>query len=174
MTPNSHEVLTRPVTYRWKRDRDPTYNFVSTRTANEKLFTLKGSLTRRWAYSKCHSTCPQLGYWKYCTIFLVEFKSTTSFPKQSARLLSRPQVQTARRKIEGLILWDLIWSITGFICHHLIRQNSCWIVTFIFLRTLAFRSEGPDVHRGEMQQEVFTPVLKIMILRNSPGGSHVR
>ena len=105
--------------------------------------------------------------------FLVEFKSTTSFPKQSARLLSRPQVQTARRKIEGLILWDLIWSITGFICHHLIRQNSCWILTFIFLRTLAFRSEGPDVHRGEMQQEVFTPVLKIMILRNSPGGSHV-
>ena len=50
-----------------------------------------------------------------------------------------------------------------------LRQNSCWILAFIFLRTLAFRSQGPDVHRGEIQQEVFKPVLKI--LRNSPGGS---
>ena len=47
---------------------------------------------------------------------LVEFKSTTSFqPKQSARLLSRPQVQTTRRKIEGLKLWDFDPSLDLFV-----------------------------------------------------------
>ena len=171
MTPNSHEVLTRPVTYRWKRDRDPTYNFVSTRTANEKLFTLKGSLTRRWAYSNCHATCPQLGYWKYCTMF-----KWNSNPRCHFRSKRLGYCVDHRCKLQGGKSKDEIYKffIHHCICSLSLRQNSCWILTFICLRTLAFRSEGPDVHRGEMQREVFTPVLKIMILRNSPGRSDVR